>query len=191
MPKIVDSEEYRKQLLQQCFDLFAERGYAQVTTRQIAQELGISTGAMYHYFPSKQALFEQLVEEISAQDVQLLRSISQDGTLAQRFDRLGELLIQHETYLIKQAVIWNDFYQHHALAEIQENQRFQQFDRRYQDAMEAVLDLGNPKLTKFIWTLIDGILIEQIGSDRSFSFAEQVELLIQMLKAYAEKHLKN
>jgi AcrR family transcriptional regulator len=191
MPKIVDSEEYRKQLLQQCFDLFAERGYAQVTTRQIAQELGISTGAMYHYFPSKQALFEQLVEEISAQDVQLLRSISQDGTLAQRFDRLGELLIQHETYLIKQAVIWNDFYQHHALAEIQENQRFQQFDRRYQDAMEAVLDLGNPKLAKFIWTLIDGILIEQIGSDRSFSFAEQVELLIQMLKAYAEKHLKN
>jgi AcrR family transcriptional regulator len=191
MPKIVDSEEYRKQLLQQCFDLFAERGYAQVTTRQIAQELGISTGAMYHYFPSKQALFEQLVEEISAQDVQLLRSISRNGTLGQRLDRLGELLIQHETYLIKQAVIWNDFYQHHALAEIQENQRFQQFDQRYQDAMEAVLDLGNPKLAKFIWTLIDGILIEQIGSDRSFPFAEQVELLIQMLKAYAEKHLKN
>jgi hypothetical protein len=25
--------------------------------------------------------------------------------------------------------------------------------------------------------------------DHSFSFAEQVELLIQMLKAYAEKHL--
>jgi AcrR family transcriptional regulator len=191
MPKIVDSEEYRKQLLQQCFDLFAERGYAQVTTRQIAQELGISTGAMYHYFPSKQALFEQLVEEISAQDVQLLRSISRNGTLGQRLDRLGELLIQHEAYLIKQAVIWNDFYQHHALTEIQENQRFQQFDQRYQDAMEAVLDLGNPKLAKFIWTLIDGILIEQIGSDRSFPFAEQVELLIQMLKAYAEKHLKN
>jgi AcrR family transcriptional regulator len=191
MPKIVDSEEYRKQLLQQCFDLFAERGYAQVTTRQIAQELGISTGAMYHYFPSKQALFEQLVEEISAQDVQLLRSISRNGTLGQRLDRLGELLIQHEAYLIKQAVIWNDFYQHHALTEIQENQRFQQFDQRYQDAMEAVLDLGNPKLAKFIWTLIDGILIEQIGSDRSFPFTEQVELLIQMLKAYAEKHLKN
>jgi AcrR family transcriptional regulator len=191
MPKIVDSEEYRKELLQKCFDLFAERGYAQVTTRQIAQELGISTGAMYHYFPSKQVLFEQLVEEISAQDVHLLRSIPRGGTLGQRLDQLGELLIQNEAYLIKQAVIWNDFYQHHALAEIQENQRFQQFDRRYQDAMEAVLDLGNPKLAKFIWTLIDGILIEQIGSDRSFPFVEQVELLIQMLKAYTEKHLKN
>jgi AcrR family transcriptional regulator len=69
MPKIVDSEEYRKELLDKCFDLFANKGYANVTTRQIAKELGISTGAMYHYFPSKQALFEQLVEQISWQDV--------------------------------------------------------------------------------------------------------------------------
>jgi AcrR family transcriptional regulator len=189
MPKIVDSEEYRKELLQKCFDLFAERGYANVTTRQIAQELGISTGAMYHYFPSKQILFEQLVEEISAQDAQLLRSIPRGGDLGQRLERLGALLIQHEAYLIKQAVIWHDFYQHHALAEIQENQSFQQLDQRYQEAMEDVLDLANPKLAKFIWTLIDGILIEQMECDHSFSFAEQVELLIQMLKAYAEKHL--
>lgn len=52
MPKIVDSKKYRKELLHQCFDLFADRGYANVTTRQIAKKPGISTGAMYHYFPS-------------------------------------------------------------------------------------------------------------------------------------------
>jgi AcrR family transcriptional regulator len=189
MPKIVDSEEYRKELLQKCFELFAERGYAKVTTRQIAQVLGISTGAMYHYFPSKQALFEQLVEEICDRDVRLLRSIPRGGKLAQRLERLGELLIQHEAYLIEQSVIWHDFYQHHALAEIQENHKFQQLDRRYQEAMEELLDLGNPKLAKFIWTLINAILLEQIESDRSFSFTEQVKLLIQMIEAYADKHL--
>jgi AcrR family transcriptional regulator len=190
MPKIVDSEEYRKELLQKCFDLFAERGYANATTRQIAQALGISTGAMYHYFPSKQILFEQLVEEISLQDVQLLRSIPRDGTLGQRLERLGALLIQHQADLIKQAVIWHDFYQHHALAEIQENQSFQQLDRRYQTAMEELLDVNDPKLAKFVGTLIDGILLEQLESDDHFPFAEQIELLIQMLKAYAEKHLQ-
>ncbi|MEA5464934.1 helix-turn-helix domain-containing protein [Leptothoe sp. PORK10 BA2] len=57
MPKVVDSEEYRKELLHRSFDLFASRGYASVTTRQISKELGISTGAMYHYFSSKQVLF--------------------------------------------------------------------------------------------------------------------------------------
>jgi hypothetical protein len=36
MPKLVDHVSYRKQLLAQCFDLFAERGYSSLTTRQIA-----------------------------------------------------------------------------------------------------------------------------------------------------------
>jgi AcrR family transcriptional regulator len=69
MPKIVDHEQYRKELLGKCFDLFADKGYGAITMRQIANSLEVSTGTLYHYFPSKQALFEQLVEEISQQDV--------------------------------------------------------------------------------------------------------------------------
>jgi AcrR family transcriptional regulator len=189
MPKVVDSEAYRKELLHRCFDLFAEKGYANVTTRQIAKELGISTGAMYHYFPSKQALFEQLVEAISWQDVRLLQSIAQGGTLTQRLDRLGQLLIQHEAHFVKQAAIWIEFYQHHALTEVSSNPILQQVDQRYQKAMEDLLDLSDPKLARFVWTLINGILLEQVEADRSFSYAEQIHLLIQMLIAYCEKHL--
>ena len=37
--------------------------------RQIAGGLKVSTGTLYHYFPNKQALFEQLVEEICQQDI--------------------------------------------------------------------------------------------------------------------------
>jgi AcrR family transcriptional regulator len=188
MPKIVDSEEYRKKLLHRCFSLFAEQGYANVTTRKISKELGISTGAMYHYFPSKQALFEQLVEEISWQDVRLFNSITEGGTLTQRIDLLGQLLIQHEEHFVKQAVIWTDFYQHHALSEIQTNPIFQQIEQRYQQAMEALLDLSNPKLARFVWTLIYGILLEQMESDSNFPFPEQIHLFTQMLIAYCEKH---
>jgi AcrR family transcriptional regulator len=188
MPKIVDSEEYRKELLHRCFDLFAAKGYANVTTRQLAKELGISTGAMYHYFPSKQALFEQLVEEISWQDVRLFQSIAQNGTRTERITQLGTLLIQHEEHFVKQAVIWTEFYQHQALTEIAHNPVFQQIDRRYQQAMEELLNLANPKLARLVWTLINGILIEQLESDHSFSFAEQIHLFTQMLIAYCEKH---
>jgi AcrR family transcriptional regulator len=188
MPKIVDSEEYRKELLHKCFDLFADKGYANVTTRQVSKALGVSTGAMYHYFPSKQALFEQLVEEISWQDVQLFKSIDPGGALTERIDKLGDLLIKHEERFVKQAVIWTDFYQHNALADINNNSVFQQIDQRYQQAMEELLNLANPKLARFVWTLINGILIEQVESENSFSFAEQIHLLTQMLIAYCEKH---
>ncbi|MCC3410653.1 MULTISPECIES: TetR/AcrR family transcriptional regulator [unclassified Microcoleus] len=188
MPKIVDSEEYRKELLHRCFNLFAESGYASVTTRQISKALGISTGAMYHYFASKQVLFEQLVEEISWQDVYLFKSIAEGGTLTERIERLGCMLVQHEEHFVKQAVIWTDFYQHTAVTEINSNPIFQQIDRRYQQMMEELLNLSDPKLARFVWTLINGILIEQIERENSFSFAQQIHLFTKMLIAYCEKY---
>ncbi|HEY1450824.1 MAG TPA: TetR/AcrR family transcriptional regulator [Solirubrobacteraceae bacterium] len=37
--------------------LFAERGYAEVSVGELAQHAGVSTGALYHQFGSKQDLF--------------------------------------------------------------------------------------------------------------------------------------
>ena len=69
MPKIVDHDQYRKELLSKCLTLFAERGYGSVTMRQIGQGLGVSTGTLYHYFPSKESILIQLVEELCEQDI--------------------------------------------------------------------------------------------------------------------------
>ncbi|MEM7759849.1 MAG: helix-turn-helix domain-containing protein, partial [Cyanobacteria bacterium P01_A01_bin.40] len=69
MPKIVDHHRYRKELLAKCFDLFAQRGYGSLTMRQVAKEIGVSTGTLYHYFASKEELFRQLIEEITEQDI--------------------------------------------------------------------------------------------------------------------------
>src|SRR3954469_4180668 len=62
MPKIVDHDQQRRALLHQCFDLFKRRGYDNVTLREIAREIGASTGTLYHYFPNKLAILEQLYE---------------------------------------------------------------------------------------------------------------------------------
>ena len=188
MPKIIDSEQYRKEILRKCFDLFAEKGYANVTTRKLSKELGISTGAMYHYFPSKQALFEQLVEEVSMQEFQLFKTATRGHTLSQRIQALGNLLIENEEHFIKQAAIWIDFYQHHEIAEINENPVFQKIEKRSQQEISEFLGLTDLKLVRFIWTLVNGILIEQLEDDGSFSFREQVYLLTQMLIAYFEKY---
>ncbi|MEA5467198.1 hypothetical protein [Leptothoe sp. PORK10 BA2] len=97
-------------------------------------------------------------------------------------------MIEHEDYFIKQAVIWTEFYQHHAPTEISTNPIFQQIDQRYQQAMENLLNLSDPKLARFVWTLINGILIEQMDNDPNFTFADQISLFTQMLIAYCEKH---
>ena len=69
MPKIVDHDRYRHELLAQCLSLFAEKGFGAVTMRQIADSLGVSTGTLYHYFPNKESIFAQLVEVYCSKDV--------------------------------------------------------------------------------------------------------------------------
>ena len=70
MPKIVDHDVRRLEILEQSFDLFADRGYAAVSMRQLATALGVSTGTLYHYFPNKSALFEAMLRSLAVSDVE-------------------------------------------------------------------------------------------------------------------------
>ena len=51
-----NSEESRRLILEVAGRHLAERGYAATTVKDIAQEAGITSGAVYHYFPSKTEL---------------------------------------------------------------------------------------------------------------------------------------
>ncbi|MDY6903390.1 MAG: TetR/AcrR family transcriptional regulator [Thermodesulfobacteriota bacterium] len=85
MPKLVDHDKYREELLLKSFDLFASRGYANVTMRGIAKELNISTGALYHYFPNKQAMLEMMIEVIATREIrQILEDVYKTDKIEER-----------------------------------------------------------------------------------------------------------
>lgn len=50
------------ELLDAALSLFVDQGYAHTSVAQIAKAAGISKGAVYLYFPSKQAILEGLVK---------------------------------------------------------------------------------------------------------------------------------
>lgn len=57
-----EQKEARKaQIIQVTLDLFVERGYYGTKTSQISRRAGISEGLLFHYFPTKQILLEELV----------------------------------------------------------------------------------------------------------------------------------
>lgn len=58
MPKIVDHEKYKRELVAQAVPVFRAHGYSAVGMREIASELKISKSALYHYFPTKKQLFD-------------------------------------------------------------------------------------------------------------------------------------
>jgi AcrR family transcriptional regulator len=56
VPKIVDHEQRRQELLSATWRVIARTGIVSVTTREIAREAGVSTGVLAHYFADKGAL---------------------------------------------------------------------------------------------------------------------------------------
>jgi len=59
-PKQSRSVETWNGILEAAASIYAERGYEQATTHQIAAEAGVSVGALYRYFADKQAILEEL-----------------------------------------------------------------------------------------------------------------------------------
>jgi AcrR family transcriptional regulator len=66
------SEETRAQIMQAAQKLFAQNGYDATGVAEICAAAGVSKGAFYHHFPTKQALFLELLKTwLSGLDAQL------------------------------------------------------------------------------------------------------------------------
>jgi len=58
------AEEVRTRILAAAEQVFAERGYAGATTREIAERAGIGKRMLFYYFPTKDAVYRALLERI-------------------------------------------------------------------------------------------------------------------------------
>ena len=78
-------EETRGLVLQSAQREFLDKGYEKASLRSIAQNAGVTTGALYVRFPNKSALFAALVEPVSAHLLGLFRTGNDQG-----FEQLDE-----------------------------------------------------------------------------------------------------
>jgi AcrR family transcriptional regulator len=56
MPKIVDHDARRKEIIEAVWSLISSRGFGSVTMRELAAEAGYANGALSRYFPDKDAV---------------------------------------------------------------------------------------------------------------------------------------
>ena len=104
MPRIIDHDARRRQILEDSLSLFSTQSYAGLGMRQLAKSLGVSTGTLYHYFPNKPALFEAMLRYLARDNVaaalgQIQPSMEVDVRLAivqtyieQQADRIRKVL---------------------------------------------------------------------------------------------------
>jgi AcrR family transcriptional regulator len=177
MPRIVDHDKHRAELLAGSFALFAERGYGVVTMRGLSRSLGISTGSLYHYFDSKPAMFRQMLlaraeQDIADAEAEVPADLDADG-------RLTALLGWLETRIdyLRQLVLMSlDYYQ------LQPDDRpfLAEISRRYRGALVERLQLPAPELGPLLYSFVLGMVVHRTLDPESVDLAAHVVLLQQL-----------
>ncbi len=186
MPKVVDHDCYRRELLTQCLSLFSEKGFRTVTMRQIATNLGVSTGTLYHYFPNKESIFVQLVEEYCSKDVaEFFAQAPMQATLGEKLQAvMAFFLAKYEAYQ-QQFWIWIDFYQHcRHLGQAGETV-FQQFWQQTHQPLMAYLRLPTEQVDCLL-TFFDGLLLQCLYGRSEDEIICQAQAFIALCSTWQE-----
>ena len=60
-------EDTKQKILEKALELFSAQGYDSVSVGEIAKAVGIKAPSLYNHFPSKQAIFDAIMESTAAQ----------------------------------------------------------------------------------------------------------------------------
>jgi AcrR family transcriptional regulator len=72
----------RREILDAAEQLMHEKGYEKMTIEDVLAKVRMSKGALYHYFGSKQALLEGIVDAVAESASRPLRAVVDDAGLA-------------------------------------------------------------------------------------------------------------
>ena len=85
-----ETQDTRDRIFRTAAELFAERGYASVSMREIAEAVGVSKPMLYYYFESKQGILEALLDSgVDCMTEAMERIVSSEGSIE---DKLREMV---------------------------------------------------------------------------------------------------
>ncbi|MFC0213066.1 TetR/AcrR family transcriptional regulator [Paenibacillus chartarius] len=200
MPRVTEAykEERRAAILEGALHCFAEKGYAATTIDDIVRHLGISKGAIYNYFSSKEDIYAQimdsrmnrLVESLRAGDEETASSAAKLRMLVQRMtgqaiEDLRRLLSFHLEYSLyasrhdelKRSIEKHDNAAIAFVAElIAEGKRSGEFRAEVDERLAASM----------FWALRDGIALDVLSHGGQEEYAQLMRGMEDMLFRYLQ-----
>ena len=82
---VTSDEPVRERLVRASVRLFAERGYDRTSVQEIVEAAGVTKGALYHHFSSKDHLLYEIYHRLLTEQSRRLRGfVESDGPIAER-----------------------------------------------------------------------------------------------------------
>jgi AcrR family transcriptional regulator len=95
-PDIMKKPDKRNEIIQAALDLIVERGFHGASMAMVAKKAEVGAGTIYHYFENKEALINELYQELEKKVVVTLQEgypISKP--IRERFIHLGTALLKY------------------------------------------------------------------------------------------------
>jgi AcrR family transcriptional regulator len=175
MPKIVNHNEYRQKLLEKSLSLLTHKGYSNVNMKEIAAEIGVSTGTLYHYFPSKENMLAEMLAWLGNKNVdEYTNRTSSVESIHDRFDMIvdfwkekGELykdilLLAIDVYRNVDSEQWKEVYSF--------------FAERYTDGMSERLNISQ-QFARSIFIYFIGLAFHSLAFDGISEYNKQIDFL--------------
>lgn len=163
-PPATDSVETRQRILDEARQEFARHGYEVATNRRIATRVGITTAAVYHYFPSKADLYVAVLA-------------ATEDAVAARFRATispGDSLVEHLQAVLDESHLMNS--EDPSLAQFMASSRVD--ERRHPEIRDAVAVRDRP-LRQFFDDLIGAAVHSgEIDASMRRSVAALVTILL-------------
>ncbi len=161
-----DGEQSRAHILETALRLFRERGFDETTMRDIASAGGLSLGAAYHYFPSKEAIVFAYYDHLQQRHAEEARlALAGVSDLASRLRAVvsTKLDLLQDDRRIMRAILQTMFGANPALSV------FSPETRTVRDQSMAILEEAlvcpevseeaRPLFTRALWALLLGYLL--------------------------------
>ena len=158
----------RAEILDAAKQLFVEEGYAATTIRRIAAKLGVSSTALYVYFPDKDAILVEICDVTFAGLIAELDEVRRDAT--DPLDALARCLEQYIRFGLRHPNEYELTFVTRRAKELQklkpENEKLgMQAYGRFYDCVDAVVGAGltnesdTRRLTHQLWAAIHGLVV--------------------------------
>lgn len=96
-PRQARAQEMVGRIFEAANALYVREGLAVCNTNRIAQEAGISVGSLYQYFPTKEAVFEEIWRSQELQLAEKIRACPSDS-LELWLEALIAIFIEHKSF---------------------------------------------------------------------------------------------
>ncbi len=88
------AERRRQQILEAAAACFLRRGFHRASMQEICAEAGMSPGALYRYFDSKDAIIRAIAEDEREENARLLQALADAPDLVTGLSRIGRAALE-------------------------------------------------------------------------------------------------